>query len=212
MTEFFLFRHGETDWNSAGRMQGSIDIPLNSLGTAQAKAMCAFFDNLTAKFPNRRELAKSVVSSHLVRAHHTARLALRLSDDEAKNIRIDERFAETRLGQAEGLTRAELAVNFGEQSWLDWISLGEESWHAKFPNGETKGEVRDRALAALVDLSKEGRPMWFVATHGGLLRRLLHHYHPSVTVPIDVGNGSVFKFVFDQGTWSVNPRPVFTPA
>lgn len=212
MMEFYLFRHGETDWNHLGRMQGSIDIPLNALGQLQAQSMCAYFDSLTAKFSDRDDLLKSVVSSHLGRARHTAQIALRLSETEARGIRIEPRFAETNLGQAEGLTRPELALNFGEQSWIDWISLGEESWHAKFPGGETKGEVRDRALAALGDLVKENRPLWFIATHGGLLRRILHHFHPELTVPIDVTNGSVFKFVFQNGVWSVSPRPVFVPA
>jgi broad specificity phosphatase PhoE len=171
----------------------------------------AYFDSLTAKFPDRADLVGSVVSSHLGRAHHTARIALRLSDHEAQKIRIEPRFAETHLGHAEGLTREELAENFGEQSWNDWISLGEESWHAKFPGGETKGEVRDRALEALNELTKENRPVWFIATHGGLLRRILHHFHPDITLPIEVTNGSVFKFIYQNGVWSVEPRPVFVP-
>ncbi len=209
--EFYLFRHGETDWNRAGRMQGSVDVPLNSLGIEQAKSMCAYFDGLTAKFSDRAELVKSVVSSPLGRASATARIALRLSDPEAAAMRLDSRFAETNLGRAEGMSRDQMAEKFGEQAWLDWISLGPDSWTAKFAGGESKAEVRDRALAALRELTKENRPVWFIATHGGLLRRLLHHFHPELKIAIDVGNGSVFKFIFEGGTWSVSPHPVFEP-
>lgn len=210
----YLFRHGETDWNHIGRMQGSADIPLNSRGVLQAEALREFFDH--TQFDGSRAtneaLIQSVRSSQLSRARETVRIALRLSELEGQSIITDNRWAETNLGQAEGMTRDELTAAFGAEAWMKWISLGEDSWNAKFPGSETKGEVRDRALAALNDLARQGRPQWFVATHGGLLRRLLHHFHPEETVPIDVVNGSVFKFVFQDEIWSVDKTPVFTPA
>ncbi len=211
---FYLFRHGETEWNHLGRMQGQVDIPLNARGISQAEALRSFFDGdeFKAIRSNATELVKSVVSSQLGRAHETARIALRISIDDGAQIRKDARFAETHLGQAEGLTREELASKFGEHSWLEWIGLGPESWLAKFPGGETKGEVRDRALQALQDLAKEDRAVWFIATHGGLLRRVLHHFHPAEQMPIDVVNGSVFKFEFEDGIWTAHKVPVFTPA
>lgn len=214
---FYVFRHGETDWNRLGRMQGSADIPLNSLGVAQAESLRSFFDGqeFAALKSDRVALLKSVVSSPLMRARETLRLALRMTETEGALIRTDARWAETHLGQAEGMTREELTATFGEDIWLGWIGLGQESWHAKFPGGETKGEVRDRALAAFEDLANEsergGPTTWFVASHGGLLRRVLHHYHPEVQTPIDVVNGAVFKFVRENGVWSVAKDPVYLP-
>lgn len=213
--EFYLFRHGETDWNKLGRMQGSADIPLNKTGIAQAEALRGFFDGLVAGIQTESHELHPVlpllVSSPLGRARETARIALRMEEHLSGAIITDARFAETHLGKAEGMTLEELLENFGDDAWLNWIGLGAASWEAKFPDGESKGQVRDRALAALSDLAKEEPAVRLIATHGGLLRRILHHFHPNETMPIDVGNGYVFKFVFESGVWSVGKTPVFRP-
>lgn len=214
---FYVFRHGETDWNRLGRMQGSADIPLNSLGVAQAENLRSFFERpeFASLKSDRELLLKHAVSSPLARARETLRLALEMTEAEGSLIRTDARWAETHLGQAEGLTRDEVTATFGEEIWMSWIGLGSASWHAKFPGGETKGEVRDRALRAFEDLADEGernrRSTWVVATHGGLLRRVLHHFHPDVQVPIDVVNCAVFKFTRENGIWSAEKDPVFLP-
>lgn len=220
----YLYRHGETDWNRLGRMQGRADIPLNDLGLRQAEGVRDFFDDYFfekhGKSITRESLWAGAVSSPLLRAKATAQIAVRMPEalpKSAARLRLDPRWSETHLGQAEGLTREELVEKFGEEPWRAWIGLSEASWLAKFPGGESKGEVRDRALAAMADLveiseSEASAPrVWTVATHGGLLRRVLHHFHPMETTPIDVPNGSVFKFVWDAGTWSVSSRPIFQP-
>ncbi len=212
--EFYLFRHGETDWNLIGRMQGSADIPLNKTGISQAEALRAFFDTLVANFSDNGDLHPALpvlVSSPLGRARETARIALRIEEGVASAIRTDPRFAETHLGLAEGMTLEQLVENFGKDAWASWIGLGVESWEAKFPGGETKGQVRDRALEALNEMAREDFKIRLVATHGGLLRRILHHYYPNETMPIDVVNGSVFKFVYDGAQWTVDKKPVFEP-
>ncbi|MGA7262389.1 MAG: histidine phosphatase family protein, partial [Stellaceae bacterium] len=61
----FLFRHGETDWNREGRLQGHTDTPLNATGLAQAQALA---ESLR---PHRLDV---VVSSDLARAQTTARI------------------------------------------------------------------------------------------------------------------------------------------
>src|SRR6516225_1193459 len=61
----FLFRHGETDWNRKGRLQGHTDTPLNATGLVQAEA-------LTERLrPHRLD---AVVSSDLARAWTTGRI------------------------------------------------------------------------------------------------------------------------------------------
>ena len=63
MTELILWRHGQTDHNLVGRVQGQVDIPLNATGLAQAAAAARI---LASPRPDR------IVSSPLSRARTTA--------------------------------------------------------------------------------------------------------------------------------------------
>jgi probable phosphoglycerate mutase len=211
--EFYLFRHGETDWNKQGRMQGSADVPLNSTGIMQAEALREFFDTQRV---SGFSLELDLVSSDLQRAIQTAAIAFRI--ETIGPVRRDPRFRETNLGQAEGLTRDEVVKYFGFEMWSRWLSTCEDSWFARFPGGESKAEVRDRAQAAIFALSKEEarhqghivRRM-AIATHGGLIRRLLHSLSPDEAAPIEVVNGSVFRFTVENGHLSCDREPVFKP-
>jgi len=61
----YVARHGETDWNVAGRWQGHTDVPLNDNGRAQARALAEGL---------RAHRLAGAVASDLRRAHETARI------------------------------------------------------------------------------------------------------------------------------------------
>ena len=63
MTDLILWRHGQTDYNLQGRIQGRDDIPLNETGREQARRAA---DGIAALAPTR------IVSSPLTRARATA--------------------------------------------------------------------------------------------------------------------------------------------
>lgn len=44
MTIIYLMRHGETDWNHEGRIQGAHDVPMNQLGIKQTKNVASYFE------------------------------------------------------------------------------------------------------------------------------------------------------------------------
>lgn len=139
-------RHGETDWNSAGRFCGWSDPPLSERGRAQARELRRFL--VDQRFD-------SFVSSPSVRALETARLAY------GEPI-LDDRLRELDFGDMEGSTWADCSPELQER-------LGDfESFEA--PNGESVAKLSERVEGALRALGS-GRHL--VVTHGGVVRFLL---------------------------------------
>jgi probable phosphoglycerate mutase len=97
MTTLLLIRHGETDWNAAGRLQGHTDRPLNEYGRRQARELA---DRLA------RDGIQAVYASDLARARETAEiLGARLGLD----VVVDPDLREKNWGSWEGLTSDERA-------------------------------------------------------------------------------------------------------
>ena len=111
----YIVRHGATDWNQSGRIQGHIDIPLNETGRAQARIV----SRRLAAFG-----ATALCSSDLLRAYETAQIigqttGLRvLQEPELREInfgvwqglsslQIRERDPEVAVGRRRGLTDSE---------------------------------------------------------------------------------------------------------
>jgi len=101
VTNLFLARHGETDWNRDGRWQGHSDTPLNGRGREQARELAAQLDTVDV-----------VYSSDLARARETAEIvAARLG----REVRLDPRLRERGFGAWEGLTSAEIESRFVDE-------------------------------------------------------------------------------------------------
>ena len=131
----FLFRHGQTDWNREGRLQGHTDTPLNATGLAQAEALA------------QRLLAHrldAVVSSDLTRALTTARIIAEIS---GVPLLTDSGLREVSVGLAEGLLWEEAKARFGAELTERWYSDD----NVAFPGGETgyaNLDPRARRIAA----------------------------------------------------------------
>jgi len=95
MTELLLVRHGETDWNAEGRLQGRTDRPLNDYGRRQARALA---DELAG------EGLEAVYSSDLARARETAEI---VAERLGLEVVLDPDLREKDWGNWEGLTPAE---------------------------------------------------------------------------------------------------------
>ncbi len=91
--KIYLFRHGETDWNTENRIQGHSDIPLNANGIRQAETVAKKIADL--RFD-------AVFSSPLKRAAKTAQIMTEALSNPAPPIIYDERLYEIGFGVEEG--------------------------------------------------------------------------------------------------------------
>jgi broad specificity phosphatase PhoE len=169
----FLFRHGETDWNREGRLQGHTDTPLNATGLLQAQAL-----SQTLR-PHRLD---AIVSSDLLRAWMTAQIVA-----EALEIPLisEPGLREAQIGAAEGLLWPEAKTRFGEELNRRWYTDD----NAAFPGGETGYALRTRGLAALRRLA-DAHPFRRVgvSTHAAMVRQLMRHALPPGSPPAPASN------------------------
>ena len=108
-----LVRHGETDWNREGRLQGGRDIPLNALGREQAAEAA---DRLKTLEPAFADL--DYICSPMERARETMDILRRDLDLPAGAYRIDDRLKELTFGEWEGFTWREIRKAEREQAHL----------------------------------------------------------------------------------------------
>lgn len=161
--DLVIIRHGQTDWNAAGRYQGREDIPLNDLGRRQARrngaALRARFD-ATGRDPD----AYAWIASPLVRAAETMRLVREAAGLDPLAYRTDARLMELDFGRWSGLRLPEIV----QADPGGWAARQADPWNHPPPGGESHAMAVDRLAAVLSDLD---RPAVLVM-HGGVNRVL----------------------------------------
>jgi probable phosphoglycerate mutase len=168
MTTAVVVRHGQTDWNSEGRMQGWAPVPLNELGHEQAVAAGEY---LAGAYDVDR-----AVCSDLLRTRETAaRLCEPLGiDPGGERVRYTRAWRERDLGVYQGLSYADMYERFPE------FGLGEAAVQAATETpegGESLLDLRDRTLEAwegLLECAGDEETV-LVVTHGGPIHFLLGH-------------------------------------
>jgi probable phosphoglycerate mutase len=155
LTRVALVRHGETEWNRLGRVQGHYDLPLNARGRQQAHAAAA------AVRPGDWDV---VVTSPLLRASQTAGVLVERTGLEYAG--VEPRLIERAYGQASGLTAGERSERFADD---------------RVPGMESRADAADRAVSALTMLRehRDGERILAV-THGSLVKCLLLRLCPQL--------------------------------
>ncbi|MCR4513144.1 histidine phosphatase family protein [Aeromicrobium sp. 50.2.37] len=150
-----LWRHGRTEWNVAGRVQGQTDTSLDDVGREQARAAAA---RLASLQPVR------ILSSDLERARDTAEELSRLS---GVPVELDERLREMNFGEREGLTWRESWDRFPEL-----MKAMLEDREERFPGAELHAEAGARLSEALGEALEtlEDEQTLVVVAHGAVLR------------------------------------------
>ena len=159
-TTLYLTRHGQTEWNTQGRMQGHGDSPLTETGVMQAQWLAEALQDIPFD---------AIYSSSQGRAMRTAEAIGRGRDIEV--IPADE-IREMRLGVWEGKTKEDAEQTHGEQISNFWnapdkyVPIG----------GESFCEVRDRAVAFLTSLVEKHRGETILAVMHGCVLKLVMGY------------------------------------
>lgn len=176
----FLIRHGQTDWNLAGKLQGHADIPLNATGKEQAKKV--------AQFLKKKQTSLAALhSSDLQRAHQTAHA---ISELFALEIILAADLREGHFGKLEGLTKKEKLDLYGPMT------------DEELPE-KVGAEPRDKVVARVMNylhgiVQKHKGQHIAVVTHGWLLHSLLTHLGHNVSELPALTNESVTTVIWHE--------------
>jgi len=144
--DLYILRHGQTEWNVAGRYQGRRDSPLTATGLAQATAQAKILGKaLAGQMP-------ACFMSPQGRAVKTAKIALAELGIQPVP---DSRLQEVDFGDWEGLTRAEIDAE-------KRTGNADLHWHFSAPNGERMADMKHRVQGFLQSLQAPS----IVVTHG----------------------------------------------
>lgn len=187
----YLIRHGQTDWNTSGRWQGTLPVALNVHGREQAQYL--------AKALRTRPITQ-IYSSDLPRALETAQIV----GQSLNLVPIpDERLREMHLGLFQGLTRDEIlarhATEFhaSQEDYLDYV----------IPNGESRRALMVRALEMfreVVTTQQTQHEEIALVSHGVTLKMLLTGLFPQEEERLrhsEIGNTSVTTLRRDTQDW-----------
>jgi len=175
MTEFWLIRHGQTDWNLSGRWQGqSPDAPaLNDTGRVQALAI---HDQLP------RTDFSAVYSSDLLRARQTAEL---IAEPLGLTVILDPRLREINLGAWEGMLSGDIEAQYP----LELERRKQDPLHAPAPKGESPLEVAERVIASAYEVAdKHAGSSILIVSHGVVLAIMICY---AQGIPLD----NVYEYI-----------------
>lgn len=156
--KLYFIRHGQTDWNTEGKIQGSTDTELNSTGIRQAE-----------------EMSRQVLESHIrISRIYTSRQkrALKSAQILSETLKVDYEIAEgleeMNLGAWEGLTWDEVKAKFPVE-YEEWYHNRRDT---KPPKAESYQDMLNRVLASLHKIIHENEHDVAIVTHSAVIKCL----------------------------------------
>jgi probable phosphoglycerate mutase len=205
ITHLHLIRHGETNWNAEGRIQGQSDSRLNETGRSQARELreqlwLADFDGFYCSSSRR--------------ARETMEILL---NDQTAAVRYMDALREISLGPWEKQTQTDVISQY-PQAFEDFRKAPDRFC---LPGAETFDDVRKRGVAAVRQIVSQhpGRSI-MVVSHGAIIKTILCHYahrplrqlwdppslhncaHSIVAVDGD-GRGRVLRIAGEDRAWKM---------
>lgn len=171
--DIYIIRHGETDANKNGVLQGWSDFDINEYGVELAVASGRGMKGI---------VFDAAYSSDLTRAKHTAELVLEHSGNPDVEIIIDKRIREVDMGDWE--LKPISSIDMTQMTGF----LKDPLTFEGCPNGESIPDLCERTQAFLHDLAGRDYKNVLVATHGTALRAMLNFLYEN---PQDFWHGNV---------------------
>ena len=184
----YYLRHGETEWNALGRLQGTQDIALNARGRAQAVQAAGILADLFARH-GRGKTSLPYVSSPLGRARQTMEIVRGKLELPLADYALDDRLREIGYGVWEGLTLAESDAADPDV----YARRLADKWTVAPKDGETYAEVQVRMRDWYNSLQGDT----VAVAHGGTARALMVSLGletPASAADLYIEQGAVYVF------------------
>lgn len=160
MTKIYIVRHGQTEWNIQGKIQGHANAPLTEKGLGQGELVANRLKD---------EVIDVIYASDLDRARITAE---KISKSTGAKLIITEELREMSFGIWEGMLFTEVKEKYPED-FLKWLSKPED---LKIENGETLFTLENRMERVINDImSKHEGENICIVSHGTALKTLILH-------------------------------------
>lgn len=175
---FYFVRHGETDWNREGKIQGQTDIPLNQLGRLQGEELKKKLDGIDFPYCFSSDLQRASETAHIIMKGRQAKIVL------------DKRLRERNFQGLEGKPN-DAYINASLQD------------RTKIESDVALSDRVFQFLDEAVKTCSQGNIL--IVTHGGVMRSILSKIL-SLTcrdTDIHVGNMATLKLLFANGHWEI---------
>ena len=185
--KIYLIRHGQTDWNLEGKIQGRHDVSLNETGSKQAELLAMGMDKrpVVQIFSSRQKRALETVQA-VGRRQHVA-------------VTVIDGLEEVEFGEWEGKTWDEISREYPEEFKV-WCT---EPAEIVPPGGESRPQIYRRIGNALKEILRRSRGDIAIVSHGAALA-----YMVSIMLEKELGdhdeiivkNASISTVEYDRET------------
>ncbi|MBX9931192.1 MAG: histidine phosphatase family protein [Methylobacterium sp.] len=191
----YFVRHGQTDWNAEGRLQGQRDVDLNAEGLRQAAAAADRLRDVAGQALDEADYVASPLT-RTRRTMETLRLTLGL---DPGGYRLDDRLKEISFGDWEGSTWSEIRQRDRSRA----LARDRDRWGYQSPGkgGESYAMLVARVAPALADLDRTT----VMVAHGGIARAVLvsrGHLGIGQAPRIGIRQGSVLVLAAESWHWA----------
>lgn len=183
---FYIFRHGETDFNREGRWQGAgNDLDLNEAGIDQAYVLADLLKSAGLEI---------IYTSPLKRALQTAEI---IAADLHIPLEVKPSLIEGSLGINEGRYHEEIIQT---EEYKNWRNLDPEYINFRFEGGESKYEIMERMFGAVREMLETPYQIIGISSHSAAIRCLMLQFEVKLGRLL---NGAILRLTYDDDKWEV---------